>query len=487
MLVLSNFMLFSQKSNLTIKKIPPKDAINSIEIIKSIENKNLICLFIIQEEDTSKYIPYIKEKIISKNSLSIEYLIYYFKVTKNNNDIPYIDNSQIAIEQYFIYSNNKKLCNELVSKEYSNLSKEQYITVSAINVANDYNKLELKMDKMCPNDKLTSYSNKILEIIKIAEKYPAITENPLSKDASQDIKLLQNEIKNLSSQNIILNIELDSNTTRLERLLNNNNQPPHFHYLSFSAQYNLGPKPSNTVNTNSQKYTSNITSKSGFGLGIDYHFILSDDETHEIATGIHFINNNVLLSADSVQFNYSQTDKDGEKYQRRIYGINIKEEANINFFNVPLYYTFNYKLNEKAKVYVKGGLQFMYIFSATYAATDGEFSYRGKYKGIKDEFENITEYDFYENQQVNKNTHNLDVKKFNTYGFIGGGFKYAIDKKTDFTIGMNVNIAGSNLLKQKTDTYITSQTANDYNSLLYSFDKFKINPISFEFGLVSKF
>jgi hypothetical protein len=79
------------------------------------------------------------------------------------------------------------------------------------------------------------------------------------------------------------------------------------------------------------------------------------------------------------------------------------------------------------------------------------------------------------------------VKKFNTYCFVGSGFKYEIDKKTDFTIGMNVNIAGSNLLKQKTDSYITSQTANDYNSLLYSFDKFKINPISFEFGLVSKF
>jgi hypothetical protein len=446
------FNVFAQTNpSYKIKKIGPSEQLKSKDFTKgNIDEISFILL--IDSKELPIWEQYISKNIVDdfKPNCSSSLNLMHYEMSTSSKKDPIVDGKKIDSQYFFLVTNSD-------------------FDINKINIENTI-KSEIELSIFYQSNTTITY----------LLKAPGKCLNPTGAFGGKIKELITNYNSKFCREPFAANSQ--SNITP---------QSPATHYLSFSANYNLGPKLSNSINTNSQKYTSNLSSKSGFGLGIDYHFIVSYKEneniSHEIATGIHFVNNNFLLSADSVQFNYSQTDKDGEKYQRRIYGINIKEEANINFFDVPLYYTFNYKLNEKAKVYVKGGLQFMYIFSATYSATDGEFSYRGKYKGIKDEFENINEYDFYENQQVIKNTHNLDVKKFNTYGSIGGGFKCAIDKKTDFAIGVNVNIAGSNLLKQKTDTYITSQTASDYSSLLYSFNKFKINPISFEFGLISKF
>lgn len=456
------------------RRLKKGEKVISKEILDNTGRNELTFVFFVPLYDSTDINSFIKENKIKSGTKGINYFVYNYAPTNNSKDDPFFNELEIEGDKCFAISNNSDFCQEIISAN----STELPVSLERISKSNEVNIYKLNIVGICSSSKLKLYCSRIIEIKNtFKEKYLNV--------------IVGEENKSLLSQINDVKIKLDTISVHIDKYFGKKNS----NYLSFSPSYNTGKTAITNKNSNSQQYDTKVFSRQGFGFGISYQGYLSHKKDSKISNGfgigINYLRNDLNLSADKVYFSYSTVDKDGETYQRRIYGSNIKEAVSLNFMEMPINYIFDYRLSKSKEkgfsLFFNLGVKFSYLFSGTYQATNGTLSYRGKYNGIKSEFKNMSDYSFYENTQINKEKQNLDIKRLSCYGFIGGGLKYSISSKIDISISAYTSVADNNFVKDKSENYIISENNNEYNSLLFSLDKFKINPTNFSLGFTYKF
>ncbi len=485
----SPFFVFSQGGRFEQNQLKQKDTIFSKNIFKKISSEyDLTFVMFTPAEDSAKVNIQIKKNKFNLLPEGINFFYYTYVPPKFPQDCPYFNKMEIQGDQCYILTYNSGFCSDIKISTPGN----QDISLESLPIPKNENTFinKLSINGICTPFKVELYANKLSEFYSLyKEKYllQARGLTTAARTMENDeivVKTLKNTIDSLSKTNSYLN-----------ELINGR-----CNYISFIPSFNNGQNASISKNSLSQQYETKLSSRQGFGFGVNFHRYFASKKaktkdskpsklSNGIGIGINFQRNDLSLSSDKVYFNYSAIDKDGTQYYRRIYGTNIKEAVSLNFMELPVYYIFNYKLGKKEKVSIaiNAGLKISYMFSGTYHATDGVLSYRGKYDGISNEFINMNDYNFYENQPIIKTKQNLETKEISYGCFIAPSIKFKLAQNLDLAIGASFMLAQSNLLKSNSDDYIISDNKDEYKSLLFSLDKYKTNPVSFNLGLTFKF
>ena len=427
------------------------------------------------------------EKVASNNSNKVEIFIYdkvdtltNFKTDGLYNTLKIIGSSiNFDIYHinyfYFHHPSNSKTCtrnNCLNFKIGSDTLSEFPLTLPGKFIFT-YNKdFRQKLKKSDKFHQFHDYKN-----IFICDKIDDLLELIISKQQHNGDQI-DKQLKEISLQLSLQNEKIDSLSKSLsskpEKFISLNLPMP-IGTISLNGSNQINRIYRDIANMNLSIYPFMGIPRLGLGVGLGYT---------SLSCGL--VNQSILDTINKEAF-----DADGNKYVRVAIGNGIKEKININFVSWTT--SLNYKLikfgedKKSGFLSVSVGSKISNIISSTYAAQEGSMSWKGYYPqyGIsKSMFEN--QFDFYQNQEVYKGTKKLELN----HTFVSLVFSIDCFFKINERVFWNLSLygdRGSNMLAEGSEKNMLSSNKDNYNSLVYRSDKFKINSNGIKIGISYKF
>lgn len=186
-------------------------------------------------------------------------------------------------------------------------------------------------------------------------------------------------------------------------------QSNNIHYVlprHFSVGLNISP--SSTLLLNNFDSLPNLSSerKTTMGCTLDLGYFFSNNFGFTIGIGVSPWS--TQLSVNTYKKWYKTTDSDGDLYDRRVTGSNIKEVQKITFLSVPITLNIKIPFNERIGFYMNPGVSLFLPVSKAYTCS-GIFSYSGYYRAY-DLFLTDVIYENFLSNQNNSATGKLDLK-----------------------------------------------------------------------------
>ncbi len=229
----------------------------------------------------------------------------------------------------------------------------------------------------------------------------------------------------------------------------------------------------NSVNLNYQRFKTNETGL-GLQLGLSHHSL-------EATLGINGSN----LITDTVD--RKAQDKDGDTYTRIASAKGLEEKIAFSYLGlmVGAVYKIAYQAGDNTMKFSFGcGLKASNFLKGSYYATTGQVSWGGYYPQY-DSTNTLygDSYGFYKNEEVYKGHKHLEINPTFVSTLFNIDWEMAMGKSGLYFKAGLFGEFGNNVLNANQPDRSLSYSKNDYNSLLYRNNVFKINAWGLNFGL----
>jgi Outer membrane protein beta-barrel domain len=174
------------------------------------------------------------------------------------------------------------------------------------------------------------------------------------------------------------------------------------------------------------------TRENSFSLSFEAGYSFS--KYFGLSTGIGLSQYKTKLSLDTYSNSLDTVDSEGESYERRITGEDIKETRKIYFLEIPLILNFQCPVGGPVGIYVQGGISMAIPIGTDYSGS-GIFSYKGYYPAYNVVLEDIP-YEGFRNNVKNDVTGELNVKSVNFEFLTSGGLYYHNSKNFQISAGV---------------------------------------------------
>jgi len=218
-----------------------------------------------------------------------------------------------------------------------------------------------------------------------------------------------------------------------------------------------------------------------FGVEINYFF----NNKLGILLGANYSKFTSEIEMSDYKNSYSATDLDGENYQRRIESGQVIEKQTITMLDIPIGLRYSYYFGKHFGLSFALGAMLSKPIAYTCDA-EGVFSYKGYYETYNVELYDLPAYGFPSDKQVQK-SNDLELNSLLYSVFASAGISVPLGKHFKINAAANYTLGLANLAAKQDENYQMTQTPDDYNSLLYSTSKSKLNSISFDIGISYQF
>lgn len=202
-----------------------------------------------------------------------------------------------------------------------------------------------------------------------------------------------------------------------------------YHYfIGFGA----GPTQTQISNQSTvNMFQAEATNKSSLTVSFEAGYFFT--KYIGVATGIGLSPYKTVLSLDNYANTFNTIDSEGELYERRITGDQIKETQKISFVEIPLMICLNYPYSRIIGLYLQTGINMSIPITNNYTSS-GTFTYSGYYPGYNVLLTELPYEGFVSN--VNSNVQGtLNIKKLNPQVAAIGGFYFYPDKQVQISVG----------------------------------------------------
>lgn len=201
-------------------------------------------------------------------------------------------------------------------------------------------------------------------------------------------------------------------------------------FIGFSA----GPAQTTITNHLSNDYSRIETSRENslcFSFDGGYFF----NKYIGVVTGVGLSPFKTLLSIGDYYNTLDTIDSEGDYYERRIDGNDIKEIQKIQYLEFPLMVALNYPYSRIIGLFLQTGVSLSVPIATTYSSS-GTFSYSGYYPAYNVVLTDLPYEGFVSN--VNSTSQgNLKVKPINPQVVAVGGFYFYPEKQLQISVGFS--------------------------------------------------
>ncbi|MCH8903498.1 MAG: hypothetical protein IIA45_06255 [Bacteroidetes bacterium] len=230
----------------------------------------------------------------------------------------------------------------------------------------------------------------------------------------------------------------------------------------------------NDISANSGIY-GNWSSESQFGhnAGIDLSYFINERTSSALGAvkigfgagfGFSIFKNSIYLS--SYENSFSDIDKDGDNFEKRISIDNINELNSLTYIDIPVSLKLKYPLTSRISVFLDLGTKFSFLQSYEYRIT-GSATYEGYYPDFNVVLSNIAEYGFYTDKAFSAKSNDLIQKQNNVSAFGTLGVSIPLGSHTTFNIAAHFVNGFSDISDISSTDYQLSRNVGEYNSLLF--------------------
>nr|NQU92699.1 hypothetical protein [Bacteroidota bacterium] len=183
---------------------------------------------------------------------------------------------------------------------------------------------------------------------------------------------------------------------------------------------------------------------------------------------------------------HNDVDKDGDTYDREIYGKDLKQTLNYSTVDIPLMLSWRHLMGKNWQLALSTGLQMSYLIDQNYKTDGGEFEYRGLYHDLYGQefyFFNLPSYGFttYPSNNTSGNDPKLNDFIFSWQSSIHASYKIA--NYFNLFFGPSFSLGLNNLVENTPDDYVVSKYTGATDPLVNLADGFKMMSVGFEAGL----
>ena len=226
----------------------------------------------------------------------------------------------------------------------------------------------------------------------------------------------------------------------------------------------LGPSQSHIINIGTLSVSELLSSKkTSFFGSVEFGYFFS--KYIGLSSGIGYFSYKTQLTLDNYQRKFNTIDIDNESYERRISGSDIKEVQNIDFLSIPICINIRLPLNETIGFFLQPGVNLLIPFSKKYQ-TSGTFSYKGYYSAYNLLLENLPDYGFPSNINIESDGE-LELKPYGFNATASAGFDFLIQKKIQIAVAACYDKSLSNISEYSSpDKFQLSSDADQINCLM---------------------
>ena len=179
-------------------------------------------------------------------------------------------------------------------------------------------------------------------------------------------------------------------------------------------------------------------------------------------------------------------DKDGDTYDREIYGKDIEQTLKYSTIDIPLMLSWRHFLGKSWQLSLSTGLRASYIINQSYKTGNGEFEYRGLYHDLYGQgfyLFNLPSYGFttYPSNNTTGSDPKLNDLIFSWQSSLHASFNVA--NYFDLFFGPSFSLGLNNLVENTPGDYVVSKYSGNTDPLINISDGFKMMSAGFEIGV----
>jgi hypothetical protein len=240
--------------------------------------------------------------------------------------------------------------------------------------------------------------------------------------------------------------------------------------------------PSSTrINHDLSAYTDDFSGNSAFKIhfGLRYRQPITGGLNILLGVRHSSFSGNFVLSNYSNE--YPSVDADNEEYTRIVNSPQINETQNLSYLDFQFGLQYRVPDAEKVKFYFSASTLYSIVLKSEYTAS-GTFSYEGYYPQYNITLFDLENYNFPSNKALNysdelKTTSNISV-------LFGLGMEIKVSEDVNFNLGLNYQYGLKNISDYETNSYLISDTPNDYDSIMKASASTKLKSYGLTLGLV---
>lgn len=137
---------------------------------------------------------------------------------------------------------------------------------------------------------------------------------------------------------------------------------------------------------------SKSTEKPGYTVNMQFRLAIS--HSFALGLGAGYSNYSSEISLDKYYSATSTTDNEGDKYEYRLYGTNLKENQSIDMFEIPFSMILQNQEHKRVKTFLQLGVKAMLPIQSNFSTMSGDIESRGYYPKYNVELKNIPNHGF---------------------------------------------------------------------------------------------
>jgi hypothetical protein len=238
-------------------------------------------------------------------------------------------------------------------------------------------------------------------------------------------------------------------------------KPPKF-FIGISAGPSMNSIISTGINTVSDLTSLKKNTYSGsYELELGYFF----SGPVGISTGIGYNSYSSELSLGAYSNKFNTKDSEGEDYERRVSGSNIKELQNISYLSVPVCLNFRIPAGTAFGLFLKAGVNFSFPQKHEYNSS-GTFDFSGYYSAYNVVLHDLPAYGFSSNSIVSTKG-DPELKPYDIEGLAIAGFQCTIKRKFQIAVGASYSRSLSTISNYSaTDEFQLTSDIDRINSMM---------------------
>ena len=243
-----------------------------------------------------------------------------------------------------------------------------------------------------------------------------------------------------------------------------------------------GGKSSITASSPSYNDSLSFSPETGFVGGVNYNIFVNNKFGIGIGLGLSKYKSSAYLAhyAES----YETIDSEGETYIRNVDAVNLIENWDILYADLPINLYYRVKLSNKFLVQMGVSTCFSLKLKDNYNMT-GIYTYTGYYPRLNVSLSDLPENNFGTNQQTNYNGQlNLSPLNVSISGELT--FKYLLDNYKSIYMGFRYSRNLMNIQGNSAESYKLSLPDGSFNSILNSGSSIGIRYAGIQLGIIFK-
>ncbi len=240
-------------------------------------------------------------------------------------------------------------------------------------------------------------------------------------------------------------------------------------------ELNFGLLKSHIVNEGNLSISELISGKKKSLFGsIEFGYFFSD--YIGLSTGMGYTLHKSGLTIDNYESEFDAVDSENEPFELRVTGSDIKEIQDIGLLNVPVFISIRLPLNKTIGFFIRPGVNIAFPITKTYRST-GIFTYKGYYPSYNVLLENLPEYGFPSDKNI-ESADNLELKQFHFNLVFSAGLDFYLKKNFQVLIAAVYNKSLSSITEYNpNDNFQLTTNSNQINSMIGGWDNAAIQSL----------